>query len=290
MSKKQSLRKKIERKLGSFFVIMVLVVPMVLTGRWLVSALGQNESRKVITPPALQVRDIDKSTTPIKLFNEPLVTITFDDGWESVYTAAFVPMQEDGLLSTQYIMSGSLDNPLYMSVAQLQSMQHAGHSIGGHTDTHADLTMLDDAGLYKELAGSQQKLQKNFGPIKDFTSPYGAYNTYTLQTIAKYYRSQKNAEGDPSHDLNTTLNTQTSFDPLNIKSFSVRNTTTLYDLQKLIDGAIKEKAWLVLTYHQVDYSQETFSVNPNEFKDQMKLVSNARLRSASIGQVLESRK
>ena len=177
-----------------------------------------------------------------------------------------------------------------MSIAQLKAMQSTGTEIASHTISHVDLTTLNAKELTHELADSQKTLEQDFGgQILDFTSPYGAYNTYTLDTISKYYHSQKNAEGtvDGSDDLLSSINVAGSFDPMNIVSFSVRDDTSLADLQNLLTDTEQQNGWLVLTYHQIDNSGEMFSVTPDVFRAQMQLISKSPLRSATIGQVLD---
>lgn len=288
-SKKQrSLYQKLANKFVSLFVFLIIVVPIFLTIRWAFDVLGNTDSRKVSKVPSLQVRAIDTSAKPIEPFKEGIISITFDDGWESVYTQALVPLQQNGLKTTQYIISGSLDDQKYMSVEQIKSMQIVGHEIGSHTVSHADLTTLDDKEISKELQDSKNELEKDFGPIKDFTSPLGAYNKYTLGKIGQYYRSQKNAEGNLSSDISQSLNQAAKFEMLNLRSYSVRNNTSINDIQKLIDLAITNKAWLILTYHQIDYTNETFSVTPDNFRAQIKAVSAKPIRSATVGEVLDN--
>jgi peptidoglycan/xylan/chitin deacetylase (PgdA/CDA1 family) len=57
------------------------------------------------------------------LFGQPLLSVTFDDGWESVYTQAMPILQRDGIRTTQYVLSGTEKDPLYMSWAQIGAMQ-----------------------------------------------------------------------------------------------------------------------------------------------------------------------
>lgn len=291
MSKKKrnNTRQKIVKTLVSVFILATFIIPTALTVNWLVGAADMRDPRKVVTVQPLQTRTPDQSSSALKPFDQPLVSVTFDDGWESVYTQALSIMQEDGIASTQYIISDVFDNYQYMSKAQIHSMQQAGHEIGSHTVSHADLTTLDDTELGHELLDSKNTLKSEFNtPIKDFTSPYGSYNKHTLETIGKYYRSQKNAEGDPDANELEAINIRDSFDPLNIKSYSVRQNTSLEDIQKLIKAAKENNGWLVLTYHQVDSSKETFSVTPENFKQQMQLISKSNLRAPTLGKVLDA--
>ena len=290
MSKmKRKLRQKIAKTLVSVFVLAVFIIPVFVTARWVSGIVGDHDPRKVTEIALLQPRAVDQTSAPLKPLNEPIITVTFDDGWESVYTNALPVLQRKGIRTTQYIISGVLDNPSYMSVRQLQSMQSAGHEVGAHTASHADLTMLDEKQLKVELADSQADLTEHFGAVVDFTSPYGAYNAHTLKIISQYYRSQKNAEGDPAANELEAINVQAGFNALNIKSYSVRKTTTLEDLEKLIKAAKDHNGWLILTYHQVDNaSNDLYAVSPEAFEQQMELIRGSDIRSATVGQVFKA--
>ncbi len=284
----RKMRQSIAKKLVSFLVVAIFILPGLFTARWAIKAFASGDSRDVVDVAVLQARDADKNTTPLKPFEEPIISVTFDDGWETIYTAGLPIMQKYGIRSTQYVMSGVFENTSYMSINQIKSMQTAGHEVGSHTIDHKDLTQLDETQLNKQLKESKDILTKNFGPIKDFTSPYGAYNAHTLETIGKYYRTQKNAEGDPAANELEAINISASFKPLNFVSYSVRETTTLYEITKLIEAAKKHNGWLVLTYHQIDRSGDEFSVNPEEFESQMALLFNTNVRSATVGQVVDT--
>ncbi len=281
------MRKIIAKSLVSVLVLAVFVIPMLLSIRWVSGLINSRDQRQVVYVEPLKVRQIDQTTQPLKPLAEPLISISFDDGWGSVYSEALPVLQTSGFATTQYIISGILNNRSYMSVDQVKSMQKAGHEVAGHTINHVDLTMLDDEQLTRQLADSKQALEKDFGPIRDFTSPYGAYNSYTLKQISKYYRSQKNAEGDPAANDLEAINVSSSSDPLNFVSYSVRKTTILDDLKRLVTAAQTHNGWLVLTYHQIDYSGETFSVTPEDFKQQMDYLSKVNIRSATVGQVMD---
>ncbi len=288
IKKKHQLRNKISRALVSVFVLAVVLTPSLLTATWAVGIVSSHDHRKVIAIPAFHARAVDSTAKPLQPFSEPMVSVTFDDGWETVYTNALPLLQQDGIHTTQYIITDTFKNPSYMSVAQLQSMEKAGHQIASHTVTHPDLTTLTDQELDYELGTSKAILTSDFGPIKDFTSPYGAYNAHTLQMISKYYRSQKNAEGDPSAYPLESINVKKTFDPMNITSYTVRQSTTLDDIKKLLSNAHKNNGWLVLTYHQIDNSGDEYAVKPEVFAKQIQLVEQSNLRSATVGQVLDA--
>jgi len=286
---KTQLRRKFTSILVSVFVLAVVLTPSLITARFVYGIITSGDPRKVTAVPPMQTRAVDETTAPLQPFNEPLISVSFDDGWESVYTEALPVLQKDGIHTTQYIISGELTNPTYMSVPQIKSMEVNGHQIASHTVTHPDLTTLTDQELTTELVDSKATLIKDFGgPVDDFTSPYGAYNAHTLQFIAKYYRSQKNAEGDPAANELEAINVGASFNPMSIQSYSVRNTTTMDDLRKLIKDAEDNNGWLVLTYHQVDNSGSPYSVTPQVFAQQMKLIDQSPVRTPTVGQVMDA--
>jgi len=278
---------KLATLLSTVFALLIFIIPTIATAKWLTGMFKSQESRKATPVPALQLRAVDATDLPLAPFKKPLVTITFDDGWESVYTNALPILQKNGFCTTQYVIAGTLDNQLYMSKAQISAMQKSCTDIGSHTLTHKDLTTLTDEQLEKELADSQQILTKDFVKTVDFTSPLGSYNTHTLQMIKKYYRSHKNAEGDPAANDLQSINVGETFDPYNIQSYSVRQTTTIQDIQKLIDDAVKYNGWLVLTYHQIDDSGTLYSVSPDALQEQLRTIAASPLRSATVKQVLD---
>lgn len=289
MSKKtRNVKKKIASNMVSFFVLVLFLFSFYVTLNWTSGVFGSRDSRKIIRTTQFQKRPIDATNDPIQPFRQPIFSVAFDDNWESVYSNAFPVLQKNGILTTQYVITGVFDDNKYMSIAQIRDMQKAGHQIGAHTITHPDLTTLSDVDLTRELVESKEELIEKFGEIQDFTSPYGAYNERTITQISKYYRSQKNAEGDASlDDESKTINVEESFNPLNYKSYSVRNNTKLDDIKKLINALQMNNGWLVLTYHQVDYSNETFSVTPEQFNDQMEYLRTVNVKNATIGQVMD---
>lgn len=66
----------------------------------------------------------------------------------------------------------------------VRMIHDAGHEIGSHSDTHANMTKLDDAGVLREIRDSAEKLQKITGaPVKLFRVPSGAYHSRVIELI-----------------------------------------------------------------------------------------------------------
>lgn len=290
MGSKSKRRTKLNSFSGLFVPLLILLIfalPIFTTGKWINDVFTGSDDRKVYQIENFVQRPADKNINTIRPFEEPIITITFDDGWESIYSDAFPIMQRNGIRTTQYILGGEFDNPTYMSIDQVKTLQKHGHEIAGHTMSHPNLTQLDNEDLYFEVVKSKEILEKEFGEINDFASPLGAQDDDTIKLISQHYRSQRNTAGDPSIVGPEDVNTKSNFNIYNIVAYTVRSTTTHEELQNLIDYSIKNNSWLVLTYHQVDYSNEQYSVKPRVFESHMKLIWDSKIRNQTIGQVLD---
>jgi peptidoglycan/xylan/chitin deacetylase (PgdA/CDA1 family) len=284
------IRKKIASTLMSVFVVAVILSPIYFgVTYWNNQLFGGRDPRKAGELAALQVRPEDKEGT-VKPFEEPIITVTFDDGWESIYTEAMPILQEKGIPTTQYILGNTFEDGNYFSIDQVRSMQRAGHEIDSHTMTHPNLTKLNNSALEWEVRESQSVLSQ-FGKVDDFASPLGAHDDRTIEVIKKYFRSQRNAAGDPTNGVDENdVNTAANFNIYNIKAFTVRTTTTLDDIQRMIDYSVRNNSWMILTYHQIEDTDQgsMYNVKPDDFRKQMELVAKARAKVATNGKVLDT--
>lgn len=120
--------------------------------------------------------------------HEPLVALTFDDGFASVVEAAVPVLLDRGLTATVYCVGGhlggmsdwhSLRPGAFVSrlagAADLADVASHGIEIGSHGVRHTPLTGADDATLSDEVVGSRVLLEDTVGTaIHTFAYPYGA--------------------------------------------------------------------------------------------------------------------
>jgi peptidoglycan/xylan/chitin deacetylase (PgdA/CDA1 family) len=240
--------------------------------------------------PIMQVRAVDQTTLPPQLFHEPLITVSFDDGDESVYKYALPLLQKYGIHSTQYVLGGTADEPEYVSWAQIAEMQKAGHEIACHTMTHKNLVGLNDGQLEYQIKGCKDELTKRFGTITDFASPYGAKNARTVSYIKKYFNSERNTDGDPTNGVDENdVNTSGNFNLYNIIGVTVRHDTTIDELKSLVDYAKAHNGWVVLTYHQADEgSGSQYGLNSDKLAKQFEYLSKTDVRIVTMQQALET--
>lgn len=290
MKKKKSTSRfsAITKPLTVLLCAAVLILPSLSVAGW-VRALGLVDTRKAGKPIVLQTRPIDKNAN-IALFSEPLVSVTFDDGWESVYTTAYPLLQKYGIRTTQYIISGELSNHSYMSVAQIKNMKKSGHDIGCHSVSHADLTTLDDSQLQKELNECKTVLEDKLETVvTDFASPYGATNQNTIKALGKIYRSQRNTAGDIYNGVSVyDVNLASNFEPLNLMAVTIRRNMSNEEIKAVLDYGASKNAWVILTYHQVDDGASQYGLDAGQLEKQLKFISEYRTRIVTVGQVMDS--
>jgi peptidoglycan/xylan/chitin deacetylase (PgdA/CDA1 family) len=279
----------IKRSVTAFLVCVIVALPLVLT-TWQWTKIARGDTTRKATPlAAMAHRPADNNSTP-QLFKEPLISVTFDDGWESVYTTALPELQQYGIHTTQYVLTGTETYPGYMSWDQIKAVQKAGHEIGCHTVTHPDLTTLDDQALKSQLQGCKTTLSQELGgPVLDFASPYGSYNSHTIAMIKKYYSSQRNINGIIADGISDAdVNLPTNFDRYNIIGVTVRRETTVAQLQQLVDYATARNGWLVLTYHQADDGPSQYGIDPAAMNKQLAYLSGTSLRIVTVAQVINA--
>ena len=117
------------------------------------------------------------------------MAITFDDGWESVFTIARPILDRYGYKATLYAVTGRIGTEGYVRTDQLKLLGDAGWCIGSHTQTHPVLPKLDEDQVYDELAHSQLWLIENgfINGSRHFAFPYGGYNRSVLRIVQSLY-------------------------------------------------------------------------------------------------------
>jgi peptidoglycan/xylan/chitin deacetylase (PgdA/CDA1 family) len=112
------------------------------------------------------------------------VVLTFDDGYADFATAVEPVMARYGFVATDFVVSGFVNRPRYMTAAQLQQMVANGMVIGSHTVHHVDLARMPLAAAGAEIDSSKAALEKLLGqPVLDFAYPYGGVDAAIQQLV-----------------------------------------------------------------------------------------------------------
>lgn len=224
----------------------------------------------------------DQSITPYQPigFNRPLVTLTFDDGYEDNITTALPVMTQYGFKSTQCFETNSIEGTAG-NTQTVMAFKNAGHEICSHTVSHPHLTQLTSSQLTYELAHAQDYLENLIGgPVPNFASPYGDYNAVVNNEIKKYYRSHRTVDEG--------YNTKDNFDIYRLRVQNMTPTTTLAQLQGWINQAKADKTWLILVYHRVaDSGLDPFDTYRTDFALQMQALANSGVTVKTYNDALD---
>lgn len=220
-------------------------------------------------PGRLDMRDFAIHRIPDAQLASGIVTLAFDDGWQSVADKAVPLLSRYGIRTTQYIISDIAGTtPDYMNFAVLSQMKKQGHEIGSHSLTHCDQTQLNPIQLQDNAVKSKQLLEaQNLGPIKSFAYPLGEYDAKSQAIFIKQYPLIRTSDFGYNDRY---------FDETTIHSITILATTSDKEVQGWLDYAKKHRLWLVLTYHRIDAAGE-YSVTSAQLERQLQMIRKSGL-------------
>jgi peptidoglycan/xylan/chitin deacetylase (PgdA/CDA1 family)/folate-dependent phosphoribosylglycinamide formyltransferase PurN len=120
---------------------------------------------------------------------EPIVAITFDDGYLECATAAAAVLENATAPAAFYVCSGYLDaagdlahdesrglaNIPKMGVVEIRDLVRRAFEVGSHTVSHCDFRSADAATIDREIADSKTAIESALGtPIRGFSVPFGS--------------------------------------------------------------------------------------------------------------------
>jgi peptidoglycan/xylan/chitin deacetylase (PgdA/CDA1 family) len=133
-------------------------------------------------------------------FPDRAFAITFDDGFESVYTQAFPILQEYGWSATVFLTVGahgnrtgaerlpSLDGRAMLSWDQIREMHRWGIAFGAHTLTHPDLTLLPSTRVEAEVRDSKAIVEDALGiAVAAFAYPFGRFDRRCRDIVRRHF-------------------------------------------------------------------------------------------------------
>ena len=113
----------------------------------------------------------------------PVVAFTFDDGPHPDYTPRILEALRSARVTATFNVMGVQARRHPSLLAEVVA---AGHEIGNHTHTHADLTTLDRARTLVEIRDTQDQLQQVVQqPVRLFRPPRGELTGFALRAAAE---------------------------------------------------------------------------------------------------------
>ena len=287
----KNIFKKITSQLFTVIMILVFLLPIFTAFQWVMGAESLMSADQGIDK---KLKPIQKPDEPIRPFDEAIISVTFDDGWNNIYTNGMPILQKYSIATTQFILAGTLDDSNYLNKKRIIHMHELGHEIGSHSYSHANIANLNDQKDYQtELVDSKKQLELIIkSKIDGFASPYGAYNVDSLNEISKVYGYQRNTDVAVDTIDNNDINTRSNYDKKNIISYTIRQSTTMDDIERLVQYAIDHNGWLVLTYHQVEKSTgapiEEYAITDEDLNGHLTLIKNSKIKVATIKDVVNA--
>lgn len=130
-------------------------------------------------------KQLSEFISGIGFLPEKPVVITFDDGYRDFYTDAYPILKKHNTPATQYVVSGLLRDPNYMTPDQVSEIAKDGLvEIAAHTKTHPWLKDAEAKFVKSEVEESKKDLEKLTGyEIVSFAYPYGSFDVQSIEAV-----------------------------------------------------------------------------------------------------------
>ena len=133
-------------------------------------------------------------------FPEQAFAITFDDGYETVYTEAFPVLASHGFAATVFLTVprdadrgdsdrlASLNGRSMLSWAEIREMARGGVVPGAHTLSHPDLTRMSPDEVEEEVCGSKGIIENVLGvEASCFAYPFGRHDRQAKEIARQHF-------------------------------------------------------------------------------------------------------
>lgn len=127
---------------------------------------------------------------------ERRIALTFDDGPNEPYTSEIASyLRSQGVRATFFVVGRNAER----DAAAVRAVIEAGHEVGNHSYSHADLLLESEAAVARQLGRTAQAIQRADGRAPTlFRPPYGFEDVMTLHaarrlgyTVVKWSISSK---------------------------------------------------------------------------------------------------
>lgn len=139
-------------------------------------------------------------------FEKPII-ITFDDGYQDVYTNALPILKKYNLKANVYIITNSIGKDKYMDAEMIKNTDNSGlMEIGSHTINHYKLAEIDLDLAENEIKESKNILENILNKeIYSIAYPSGSFNESIVNIVKKYYQYGLSTRigHENANDLNT---------------------------------------------------------------------------------------
>lgn len=121
-------------------------------------------------------------------YEQRLVAVTFDDGYEDVYTNAFPLLKKYEIKATLFMPTSLIGEKGYLDEDQLRELQNSGYvDVESHTVSHEDLSRLSPDEIENEFRESKRTLEDILDKTVNVIAYPGGYVNSDVEEIAGKY-------------------------------------------------------------------------------------------------------
>lgn len=228
-----------------------------------------------------------------------IISMTFDDANADQFAAA-QKLKSKGMAGTFFLNSGFINQPNYLTLAQVQSMKADGHEIASHTISHPDLAGISVDEAKRQICNDRVNWATWGMPVASFAYPFASSTTAVEQAAASCGDNSARGLGDIKTRFSCGNCPVGETVPPADKYFTkapdqVENTWSLADLQKSVTQAEAKNngSWVQLTFHHICTGSATTcpvpNINPtiyNQFVDWLATRKSAGTVVKTVGAVI----
>jgi hypothetical protein len=295
------------------YAVSIPVQPYIADGEWANITfswgdLANNFAPGTITRSkinAVEFRFEDDGTAPVTFhLNEVaavptpasgVVSIVFDDGYESTYTRGRAYMDRYGFRGSSAIIRDIVGTSNYMTLAQVRALQDiSGWDIVAHADTVANHNIgygnLENSVVEAEMKGIKRWLLDNGFKRRDvFVWPLGSFTASQMVMARRLFSVVRGTTGGAGG----AAGAQETFPPgddARLRTWTIGHTATAEDVEAALGQCKTYKSWLLLAFHNVVASGASSGVETNEsvFKEIIDKIAASGLPVKTIAEVMES--
>ncbi len=195
------------------------------------------------------------------MWENPTISLTFDDGWVSAANSVAPTLNRYGYKGTFYLNPSSIDTPGFMTSAQVQQLVDQGHEVASHGYEHIDATTLQSDGVDYQLGYANDYFNSVHSQTRsNLATPFGANDARIRFYANKYYASLRGTEAG--------INTKQNIDRYNLRVLYVGSSTPIQRLNDAIRQTKDKRGWLIVVYHRIEPESKLETVLSKEKFDQ----------------------
>jgi hypothetical protein len=295
------------------YPISIPVQPYIADGEWAAITISWGDLVNNFPPGSIargkvnfvEFRFEDDGLTPVTFhINEVaavpqpatgLVSVVFDDGWESTYSRARPSLDRYGYRATAVVIRDLVGTANYMSLAQLQGLQaNSGWDVAAHADTvaehNAGFANLEDSVVEADIQGIKRWLVENGFKRRDlFAWPQGSFTASQMVLARRFFNGIRGTTGG-SGGASGPQETFPPGDNGRLRTWVIGSGATAAEVETALSQCATHKSWLLLCFHEIVASGATGGLQANEatFKAMVEKIAASGLAVKTVAEVLES--